>query len=113
MLAFRTFLVAFWLILIVYTLMVIGTHGLNLFHAFFGDMAAMAWSGQFNLDFMGFLLLSGIWVAWRNRFSVTGLLLALLAVFGGITVLMPYLLYLSYAARGDMREVLLGTERMA
>jgi len=30
----------------------------------------MQWPGQFNLDFMCMLLLAGLWVSWRHRFSV-------------------------------------------
>ena len=51
MAAFRVFLVVFLLILLVYTAIVAGDEGLNLFAVFFGDMAAVNWPGQFNLDF--------------------------------------------------------------
>ena len=40
----------------------------------------MKWFGQFNLDFMGFLILSAIWVAWRNQFSAAGLRVECLGV---------------------------------
>ncbi len=70
--AFRIFLVCIFTAIVVYTVVVIANHGMGLFAVFFGDMAKMAWPGQFNLDFMGFLMLSGLWLAWRHHFSPPG-----------------------------------------
>ena len=53
---FRIFLGAFLLTLVAYTIIVISNHGMQLFPAFFGAIFAMNWFGQFNLDFMGFLI---------------------------------------------------------
>jgi hypothetical protein len=108
MTTFRFGLIAFWLVLLAYTGVVIANHGMNLLPIFFGDIAAMAWPGQFNLDFMGFLLLSALWTAWRGGFSGLSLILGLVAAFGGIGFLAPYLLYLTYQTNGDIRAVLLG-----
>ena len=47
---FRLYLLALLIILSGYTLVVIGDYGMNLFAVFFGDMAAVAWPGQFNLE---------------------------------------------------------------
>lgn len=113
MLVFRIFLVVLWAVLVVYTGLVVAKQGLTLFPYFFGDMARVEWPGQFNLDFMGFLALSALWTAWRNRFSRGGLGLAVLALFGGIGFLAPYLLYLSYKTRGDVKAVLLGAQARA
>lgn len=66
MLPLRIVLVAFLVVLTVYTAVVISNHGWNLLAVFFGDMRAVNWAGQFNLDFMGFLLLSAFWTAWRH-----------------------------------------------
>ncbi|MGE5713791.1 MAG: hypothetical protein ACM32F_07930 [Betaproteobacteria bacterium] len=111
MTAFRALLIALWLILAGYTAIVIANHGTGLLRVFFGDMAAMGWPGQFNLDFMFLLLLSALWVAWRHRFSSAGLLLGVLAVFGGSLFLTAYLFVVTGQAKGDMREVLLGRAR--
>lgn len=108
MAAFRLGLVAFWAVLLIYTGIVISNHGMGLFPIFFGDIAAMTWPGQFNLDFMGFLLLSGLWTAWRNGFSGLGLALGVVAIFGGIGFLAPYLLYLTFQTNGDVRSLLMG-----
>lgn len=111
--AFRALLVAIFLVLSGYTLVVASNHGLNLLPVFFGDMAAMGWPGQFNLDFLFMLLLSGLWVGWRHQFSAIGLLLGVAAVFGGALFLSAYLLIASVRARGDIRTVLLGEARTA
>ncbi len=108
MLGFRGLLVAMFGVLLVYTAIVIADHGWNLLSIFFGDMATMTWPGQFNLDFMFMLMLSGLWVAWRHRFSAAGLALAVVAVFGGAAFLSVYLFVVSLRANGDVREVLLG-----
>jgi hypothetical protein len=109
--AFRTFLAVVFICVGVYTANVILKHGWNLFPAFFGDMVAMTWAGQFNADFMSFLCLSGLWVAWRHHFSRGGLLLGVVAFFGGIMFLAPYLVFTSFKTKGDMRALLLGKER--
>lgn len=109
--AFRSFLVVVFICVCVYTANVIFKHGWNLFPAFFGDMAAMTWAGQFNADFMSLLWLSGLWVAWRHRFSPLGLVLGVLAFFGGIMVLAPYLFFTSFKTNGDMKALLLGKDR--
>ncbi len=108
MTGFRAVLALMLLTLLTYTGIVIAGHGMNLFPVFFGDMARLAWPGQFNLDFMGMLLLSGTWVAWRHRFSAVGMALGLLAVFGGSLFLSVYLLVLSVRLNGDTRRIVLG-----
>lgn len=113
MTAFRGLLFLMLVILAAYTAVVINNHGLGLLQVFFSDMAAMGWPGQFNLDFLSLLTLSGLWVAWRHRYSGAGLVLGLLAVFGGGMFLTAYLLVVSLQARGDMREILLGKARAA
>ncbi len=111
MVAFRGFLVAIFAVVAGYTFVVASNHGLNLLPVFFGDMATMAWPGQFNLDFMCMLLLSGLWVSWRHQFSAAGLALGLAAVLGGALFLSAYLLLTSVKVKGDVRALLLGEAR--
>jgi hypothetical protein len=113
MTAFRALLIVLWAIIVGYTVIVIANHGMGLLSTFFGDMKAMGWPGQFNLDFMFMLTLSGLWVAWRHHFSVVGLLLGLLATFGGSLFLTIYLFMVSWQAKGDMQQILLGKTRAA
>jgi hypothetical protein len=109
--AFRLFLVMIIIGIVSMTGVVGFKHGWNLLPIFFGDMVSLTWPGQFNFDFMCFLLLSGLWLAWRHHFSPGGILLGLAGVFGGIMLLAPYLLVASYRAGGDIRVLLLGTDR--
>ncbi len=111
MILFRALLVMMLIVLSVYTAIVIANHGINLLAVFFGDIAAMAWPGQFNLDFLGFLMLSAIWTAWRHQFSPAGLGLGVLAFFGGMMFLTIYLLIVSLRTKGDIRAMLLGAAR--
>lgn len=112
MIAFRVFMIVIFVSLIAYTAVTISNHGWNLLPIFFGDMRAMTWPGQFNFDFMGFLLLSGLWVAWRHHFSAGGLALGLVAVFGGMMFLSIYLLIASIQVGGDVKALLLGRQRL-
>lgn len=109
---FRLFLALLWVVLTGYTAVVIAHHGWALLPVFFGDIAAMTWPGQFNLDFLFMLMLSALWVAWRHRFSGAGLGLGLLAFFGGASFLTIYLFVLSLQSKGDWRVVLLGEQRL-
>jgi hypothetical protein len=108
MTAFRALLLVMLIVLTGYTAVVIASHGWNLLPVFFGDIAAVAWPGQFNLDFLFMLTLSAVWVAWRHRFSMAGLALAALALFGGALFLTIYLLVVSRQAGGDAQRILLG-----
>jgi hypothetical protein len=110
---FRLFLLACIMVIVGYTSQTIANHGLNLLPIFFGDIAAMGWPGQFNLDFLSFLVLTSIWIAWRHHFSAAGLALAAVAPLGGMPYLASYLLYHSVKAEGDVRALLLGPERVA
>ncbi len=62
------FLVIAWLSLMAYTTAVIANHGMGFLLVFFGDIAAMEWPGQFNMDFTLMLSLAAIWIAWRIDF---------------------------------------------
>ena len=109
--AFRILLAFILIMIVAYTAVVIANHGMGLFPVFFGDMAKMDWPGQFNLDFMGFLMLSGLWLAWRHHFSPVGLALGALGLFGGAPVLTAYLLFAGRQADGDWAQLFLGAER--
>jgi hypothetical protein len=111
MLPLRLLLSLMLAVIVAYTSVVIARHGMDLLAVFFGDMAKMGWAGQFNLDFMGMLMLSALWVAWRHRFSAGGIALASLAFFGGAPFLCVYLLIESARSGGDARAMLLGPRR--
>jgi hypothetical protein len=106
--AFRLLLVAIVAVVGIYTSITIAQQGLGLYTVFFGDMMEMTWRGQFNLDFLCFLLLSGVWVAWRHAFSAAGLVLGFAAFNLGAPFLAGYLLVQSYRTNGNVSAMLLG-----
>lgn len=108
MILFRAFLLSYLTALAGYTIVTISDHGWNLFPQFFGDMVAMTWAGQFNFDFMGYLLLSAMWTVWRNQFSGPAFVLGILAFFGGMMFLTIYLLYLSFQPDADLQGIVVG-----
>ncbi len=110
---FRIFLSLLLVSLLIYTFVVGSAHGWNLIPPFFAEIQAMTWQGQFNFDFMGFLLLSALWCAWRNDFSPIGFGLAVLGATGGILFLSIYLLILSFSTDGDIKTIMLGRRRAA
>lgn len=110
---FRLFLVLVFSVVTLYTGVVIVRHGIDLLPVFFGDMAAMAWPGQFNLDFLCMLMLSSYWVAWRHRFTPAGWVLGLLALFLGSFFLSLYLLVESRRCGNDVIALLTGQRRGA
>lgn len=110
---FRLFLVVCVVVIVAYTSVTISRHGMGLLPVFFGDMASMTWPGQFNLDFFSLLLLAAIWIAWRHRFNAAGLVMALVAPFGGMPFIATYLLVQSYRADGRADVLLLGEDRAA
>ncbi len=107
---FYLFLMVLWGALAFYTGKVVSDHGLGLLPIFFGDIAKWTWPGQFNLDFLMMLFLSASWTAWRNRFSVGGMALSLVAFLGGAGFLLPYLTYLCWKHQGDTTAILVGSQ---
>ncbi|MCW8873327.1 MAG: hypothetical protein OQK01_12000 [Xanthomonadales bacterium] len=109
--AFRILLLLLFACILGYTAIVIAHHGIGLLGVFFGDIAAMGWPGQFNVDFMSFLTLSALWLSWRHHFSPLGIVLGMMGFFGGGLFLSAYLFLASFSAGGDMKVLLLGKYR--
>jgi len=102
----RLFLGSIIIIVGAYTAPVVTDYGLlTLLPSFFGEMSKMNWQGQFNLDFFMFLLMSGFWIAWRNRFSPTGICLGIGGIFLGAPYLSAYLLSLRQRHSWDFNNV--------
>lgn len=94
--------------LVVYTVYAVNNEGWSLFRIFTGNITALSWDGQFNLDFSCYLTLSGLWIMWRNQFSRSSVIIAIIATVIGIIVFAPYLLFLLVKEKGDIRKVLVG-----
>ncbi|CAM3182587.1 DUF1475 domain-containing protein [Sphingomonas antarctica] len=105
---FRVFMIALFVGISAYTVPVVAREGIYLFPAYFGEIAAHRWPGQFIVDFTCCLALFAMWTAWRNQFSALGILLALGALFLGSPFMAAYLLYLSFVHRGDVVAMLTG-----
>lgn len=107
----KLFLGSIIVVVVLYTAPVIADYGLLvLLPSFFGEMSKMNWQGQFNLDFFMFLLMSGSWIAWRNRFSLSGIGLGIGGVFLGAPYLCAYLVYLGQRNEWDFNKVFSQTE---
>jgi len=107
MLIIRLLCVVIFASLTVYTAPVLMAEP-NLFPAFFGAIVGGGWQGQFNLDFLVLLTLSGLYVSWRHRFTPAGLALGLLAFLGGAMFLSVWLFVQSFRCDGDVRKLLVG-----
>ncbi|TAE54100.1 MAG: hypothetical protein EAZ89_06925, partial [Bacteroidetes bacterium] len=94
--------------LIAYTGYAVQNEGWILFQVLTDNITALNWNGQFNLDFSCYLMLSGIWIMWRNKFTPFFILFAVVAMIIGIMAFAPYLLYLLITEKGDLKKVLWG-----
>lgn len=104
---FRILLVVLFAVITSYTVLAIAEQGLNLLPTIVGSLQQPDWQAQFNVDFFTFLIVVGLWIAWRHNFTPAGILLGL-CITGGMIFLSAYLLILSYQADGDVKKMLLG-----
>lgn len=100
-----------FVVLAIYTIVVVANHGANLVPAYFADVFSLTWTGQFVVDFTTYLVLTALWVGWRHEFSGAGIVLALLALVGGMLFFALYLLFAVRQAKGDPAKLLLGPGR--
>lgn len=105
----KTILVIQILLLLIATAAAVRQQGWNLFSIFIENIKAMNWNGQFNLDFSCYLMLSGLWIMWRNRFAPAAIIGGAFAMVAGILAFAPYLLYLTIRHKGNLQKVLLGS----
>ncbi|WP_298838185.1 hypothetical protein [uncultured Roseobacter sp.] len=105
---FRITLIAMTALIAAMTMGALAHDGINLISPFLRPVADLTWQGQFNIDFACYLVLSGIWMAWRSGFSGRSIALGVLAPPLGIAFLAPFLLWLTVTSHGDPRRILLG-----
>lgn len=106
--AFRLLLIIITVVIVAFTLAAVANEGINLLPHFLGPIFALTWQGQFNVDFTTYLILSGVWMAWRGGFTGASIALGILAPPLGILFLAPYLVYLIGKTDGDPKKLLLG-----
>lgn len=106
--AMATISLLLFVTVVAYTIPVIQKDGWNFLSFYFNDLLSLTWPGQFNLDFAFYLILSGLWIMWRSKFSTQSILLAILTCFGGMIVFTLYLYVEQKKVKGDLRKLLLG-----
>ncbi|WKK82931.2 hypothetical protein [Marivirga arenosa] len=94
--------------LLIYTVIAIQNDGGNFLARAIEFATSLTWMGQFALDFQCYLILSALWVAWRNNFSINSIVIAIVAMILGIIIFAPYLLFLLSKEKGDLKRVLIG-----
>lgn len=92
----------------VMTVLAVATQSINWPVVYFGDLVQLDWRSQFNTDLLVYIVLLSIWMAWREGFSAKGFMLGFLNTFLGGMFGFPYLLYITYQAQGNPKEILLG-----
>ena len=102
--------VIFFVLILTYTIVAISNDGWNLVPIFVGNLLAFTWNGQFNLDFALYLMLSGLWIAWRHDFSGAGIALGLVASVAGMLFFAVYLFVVAGRAN-TIDELLLGARK--
>lgn len=94
--------------LLIYTGIAISNDGLNFLERAQEFAFSLKWMGQFALDFQCYLILSALWIIWRNKFTVKSVIFAVIAMVLGIIVFAPYLIYLIQKENGDIIRTLIG-----
>lgn len=108
MIVFRIILVAAWAVVLYFTILPLSSEGLSAANdVFAADLSASNWRTQFDVDLLSHMLLAGIWVAWRQKFSLAGILLGLLCIGGSLFTLI-YVLALTLVHKGDLNKVVMG-----
>jgi hypothetical protein len=106
--ALKILLIAQTIALLIYTIYIVQKEGLTLFQVFTNDIISITWAGQFNLDFTCYLIISGLWIMWRNKFTLKAILFSIVAMIMGFIVFAPYLVYLLTIEKANIVKVLIG-----
>jgi len=104
----RLFLLVSTVVIYAFTYSAVTAQGFNWPAVAFGDILALNWRSQFDVDLVIHLLLLATWVSWREGFSMKGHFFGFLSIVMGGMFSFPYLLHATYVAKGDPIGVLLG-----
>ncbi len=105
---FRILLIIMTIGIIAFTGIAAFNHGWTLIMVFIDNITSLNWSGQFNFDFMCYLIISALWIMWRHHFSLGGIILGLIASVAGIMFFAPYLLFAIFYSKGDIKTLFMG-----
>jgi len=104
----RIFLVLGWLLIAAVTVWAASTLGVVAAPQTFVADLGHPWRAQFYADLELHLLLFAFWIVWRERSLPLGLVCAAATILLGALFSLPYLLFATVQAQGDMRALLLG-----
>jgi hypothetical protein len=104
----RVILIVAWLLVIGVSIHAIQAMGASASgNIFLGDFSH-PWRAQFNTDFSFHLLLMALWILYREKSPIRGFAFALLSIVGGGAFSLAYIFVATFAAKGDIRRLLLG-----
>ncbi len=106
----RMLLVLAWIVIMASSIYAASQLGFNWPKIYFGDIVGNPWRSQFNTDFLIHLFLLCGWIYWREESKVKGAVYGFLSIIMGGMFGFAYLLHATYAAKGDMRALLLGAQ---
>jgi len=105
----RALLIVSTLAIYLFTFVAVASYGANWPAVAINDILALNWRSQFDIDFILHLLLLATWISWREGFTAKGYAFGFLSIVMGGMFSFPYILYATYMAKGDPKEVLLGS----
>ena len=108
----RALLIVSTIAIYLFTYAAAASHGVNWPAVAINDILALNWRSQFDIDFVLHLLLLATWISWREGFTAKGYAFGFLSIVMGGMFSFPYILYATYIAKGDPKEVLLGAHNI-
>lgn len=104
----RAFLLASTVAIYLLTYFAIAAYGINWPAIAAGDILALNWRSQFDVDFAIHLLLLATWISWREGFTLRGHIFGFLSIVMGGMFSFPYLIHASYVSKGNPTKIVLG-----
>jgi hypothetical protein len=104
----RALLAVGWLVVAWATFRAGSTLGLGVAGDIFLADLSHPWRGQFNLDFLGHLVLIAVWLVWSASSRTLGVAFGLLAVIGGGLFTFAYLFVQTFRHDGSIASMVLG-----
>ena len=103
---FQILLFVIWSILLIITVRAFSAT--NIFQAAVEFYTAHGWQAQFNFDFQVYLIFGALWIFYREYTPLRSYCFSFLALLAGNLFFIPYLLYLNFKTKGNIKEMLLG-----
>jgi hypothetical protein len=104
----RVILIVGWLLVMWVSVHAIQAMGVSASGDIFMRDFSQPWRAQFNTDFSFHLLLMALWILHREKSLIWGIPFAVLSIVVGGAFSLAYILVATFAAKGDVRGLLLG-----